>query len=392
MDAAALKLLGGLALCAAGLAGLWRLRRRPSPPVQAPVPRLPEARDADRLLAPYRGRLRAIQERSRFSAQSFERDVLTLVRRMLAHPHYNALAEKASAPPPADIRDALDLAHQALGIRQALLLPPGAPAEDIEPRSFRWTYGVLLSALLWELRWSAAWTAPANAGLRDTLHPWLEAHTLQWLFEDEQLVQELTLFFAAPDGRTVFHQLVANARRALGRGPEPAPATVELPPAPAPIEPAPALTIESPAPPAATPEATPADPPLTGAALARSFMAWLAQGLASHTIASNTAGAQVHFVAEGMVLVAPGIFQSYAASGGGAQGIDIPAAGKAVQKAVCEEGWHLRGPQNAHLHRFAFGTGSADGRPAVLKGLVIQAPQRFLAALPAPNPALSRLM
>ena len=42
------------------------------------------------------------------------------------------------------------------------------------------------------------------------------------------------------------------------------------------------------------------------------FMSWLQAGLADGTLTFNQAGAMVHFVAEGMLLVSPRIFQCFA--------------------------------------------------------------------------------
>jgi hypothetical protein len=381
MDAAAWTLFAGLALCATGLAGLWRLRTAASPGrspgAAAPRPMRPFAQNADRLLAPYRGRLRALQERSRFSPDSFERDVLTLLRRLLATPQGD---DAARAGP--DIAHALALAHCALGLRQAMLLPPGAAAEDIEPRSFRWTYGVLLAALLHELRASAAWSRAATGDLRSTLQPWLEPPSLQWLLEDELLGQQLQAFLASPKGRTVFHELIGEALLALRRVPAEEPVAAAPPPAPSPAD-VPPQAAEVTDAPADRHEAPPESLP-------QGFMHWLAAGVAAQSIPTLGPEAVVHFVPDGMVLAVPAAFQHYAAARAAqAPGLalDIGALGKDVQKAVIAEAWHLRGPQNAHLHRFA-----RSGGPAVFRGLLIPSPQRFLAAVPAPDPALSRLM
>ena len=67
---------------------------------------------------------------------------------------------------------------------------------------------------------------------------------------------------------------------------------------------------------------------------ARSFMAWLQQGLADGTLPVNVAGALIHFVPEGMLLVSPRIFREFAMrfgddgdSGARAAGDGIAAAG-----------------------------------------------------------------
>ncbi len=430
MDATAFKLLASLALGAVGLAGWWVLRAAPRAPgerlaatptrVDSVVPLTAE--EADALLAPHRGRLRAIRDRSRFSAVSFERECLGLVRRVLAHPHY------ANAGRSGEVHTLLTQTYHSLGYRQAMLLPPGALAEDIEPRSYRWTFGVFVAAMLHDLRWSGAWVVAEPAALRDLLRPWMDAHSLQWLLEDEELSQHLQDFLSQPQGHNVLHHLVRSGRDATHTLERPAAVTVQaaaaavtLPP-PAAAEPAsvdaPVAAITSaaaallpanaaPQEPATTaaddrPEPTraspaPHAPPATsGPALAQGFMQWLTQGLADQTILSNAPDARVHFAADGMVLVAPGIFQQYASEhpNGPLQATppDITAFGKEVLRAVCAEGWHLRGPQNANMHRFQFKRSSDGKTPPVLRALVIQAPQRFITTPPPPHPGLSRLM
>ncbi len=74
-------------------------------------------------------------------------------------------------------------------------------------------------------------------------------------------------------------------------------------------------------------------------ALALDFMTWVQRGVADGSLRYNESGALVHFVAEGLFLVSPGLFRAYAAArpavatGEPGRAQDWP--GKDVQKAVC---------------------------------------------------------
>lgn len=131
----------------------------------------------------------------------------------------------------------------------------------------------------------------------------------------------------------------------------------------------------------------------TAQALAEDFMQWLRDGMALRTLQINTSQSALHFTDTGMVLVYPAIFQAYA-SACAAPAIKGPAAQAAriqtVLNAVCELGWHESGPFDSRLLHFELLQHRAE--PAILKGVVIQSPQRFINPLPPPNPALSRLI
>jgi hypothetical protein len=158
--------------------------------------------------------------------------------------------------------------------------------------------------------------------------------------------------------------------------------------------------------------------PRTPQALADDFMQWLAAGLATGEMSVNTSHAPVHVSADGLVLVYPAVFQAYLRapkagparpSLGGAAGkvadshllekartpetsgdlLVTPEREKALLKALCAQGWHVRGLLNSNLLHFHLQ--QFDKAPAFLRALVIRPPQHMVAGLPRPNPGLVRL-
>ena len=132
----------------------------------------------------------------------------------------------------------------------------------------------------------------------------------------------------------------------------------------------------------------------TSQARPEDFMQWLRDGMATRTLQINTPQSALHFTDTDMVLVYPSIFQAYA-NACAAPAIKGPAATSAeriqtVLDAVCSLGWHESGPFDSRLLHFELLQPRAE--PSILKGVVIQSPQRFINPLPPPNPALSRLI
>lgn len=131
----------------------------------------------------------------------------------------------------------------------------------------------------------------------------------------------------------------------------------------------------------------------TAQALAEDFMQWLREGMALRTLQINTPQSALHFTDTAMVLVYPAIFQAYA-NACAAPAIKGPAAQadrtQTVLNAVCGLGWHESGPFDSRLLHFELLQHRAE--PAILKGVVIPSPQRFINPLPPSNPALSRLI
>jgi len=128
-------------------------------------------------------------------------------------------------------------------------------------------------------------------------------------------------------------------------------------------------------------------------ALALDFMAWLQRGVADGSLSYNESGALVHFVAEGLFLVSPGLFRAYAEAHPASLNAEPGSAndwpGKAVQKAVCGAGWNHKGPRNTSVLRYR--VVSREGKSGkTLNGVVVQQPERFFAPVPPTNAHLQR--
>lgn len=164
--------------------------------------------------------------------------------------------------------------------------------------------------------------------------------------------------------------------------------SVNLTPAPPPVQPAARRTAQP-----GAGHKRPAIESRTSQALAEDFMQWLRDGMATRSLQINTPQSALHFTDSGMVLVYPAIFQAYAGACA-APAIKGPASLaeriQTVLNAVCDLGWHESGPFDSRLLHFELLQHRAE--PAILKGVVIQSPQRFINPLPPPNPALSRLI
>lgn len=131
-------------------------------------------------------------------------------------------------------------------------------------------------------------------------------------------------------------------------------------------------------------------------AAARRFIEWVQQGISGGTLRVNVAGALVHFVDEGMLLVSPRIFrefaEQYAEDGSGSALVCAagePDIGKLIQRQFLRARWHLRTEQGVNFLTYQV----MHGKRAVsrLSGVVIPDPVRFVDPVPPVNPLLVRL-
>ena len=120
--------------------------------------------------------------------------------------------------------------------------------------------------------------------------------------------------------------------------------------------------------------------------MALEFITWLQQGLANRELKYNETGAMIHFTAEGMALVSPLIFKTYAATQD-LSDTNADAHALQVQREVFRAGWHLMGPGKSNILKYqVLGRGGiAVGK---LSAVVLIRPERWVMPVPPSNPVL----
>lgn len=382
-----------------------------------------------------------------FPREVFERAVIPVIEGYAEFVQLLPASESQDhANPGGFFTHGLEIASRALDYRRGQILPRGAAPEVIGAQSHRWTYAVFIAALLhdvgkntaelhvvirsgqgvpetWSPR-SGAMSAcgavsyrvefPGNDARQDELHGTLPVQLLsrsvppsvmEWLAEDPQLVRELLAFLAGDNSaRTgAISELVLRAAAQSGSSDLLAQGRPDLPKREA-AQPNAAT--------AATDESTPpkVEAEYLGGAhhtrtadlglaqvphAARRFIGWLQEGLSDGTLRFNEAGALVHFVDEGMLLVSPRIFREFAQRFGkdgdahGASALGEADIGKSIQRQLLRAGWHVRAEKGVNILTYQVKRG--EHAVSRLSGVVIQNPERFIDPVPPINPLLVRL-
>jgi hypothetical protein len=274
------------------------------------------------------------------------------------------------------------LALRALAIRRDRILPPNAPPERVGELAHRWTYAVLLAAML---RKAAALGAGTPAGRYECIVPELGR---VWIGQDREASAALAEVLSDRCGQD--NPILAILTEALtGRSDASTPVDrAQGHQHPSDIDPKPVSDTE-PVPALSAPEAiaTHASRASLSAAPPPELFGWLRDGLAGGLIEINSRTALVHHVPEGLLLVSPSIFRSFLAW----QGADANSQEslKRLQRSVLKAGWHLVGADGASVLGYAWTkNGKATAR---VHGIVIEQPLRLLDPLPPINSRLLRI-
>ena len=276
----------------------------------------------------------------------------------------------------------LRLSLRALAIRRDRILPPNAPPERVGELAHRWSYAVLVAALLRKGEAPGAGT-PANR--YECVVPELGR---VWIGQDREASAALAEVLVDRGGQD--NPILAILKEALsGRSDMLAPVDRARwhqhrsdigPRAVSGTEQPPALS-------ASEALATQASRASMSALELPELFGWLRVGLSAGSIEINTRTALVHHVPEGLLLVSPGIFRSFLAW----QGADANSqeALKRLQRSVLKGGWHLVGADGASVLDYAW---TKSGKTtAKVHGIVIEQPQRLLDPLPPINSRLVRI-
>jgi hypothetical protein len=274
------------------------------------------------------------------------------------------------------------LALRALAVRRDRILPPNAPPERVGELAHRWSYAVLVAALLRRVEATGAGT-PASR--YECVVPELGR---VWIGQDREASAALAEVLS--DRCCQDNHILAILTEALsGRSSAAAPvdraqghqhASHIDPKAASDTEPPPARSASE-ALATHVSRSTLSAPPLPA------LFGWLRDGLAEGSIEINSRTALVHHVPEGLLLVSPGIFRSFLEW----QGADANSqeALKRLQRSVLKARWHLVGADGASVLGYAWNkNGKATAR---VHGIVMEQPQRLLDPLPPINLRLARI-
>jgi hypothetical protein len=362
-----------------------------------------------------------------FPSEVFEPVVRPVIEGYAAYLHgLPATESRPQAATGAGFTHALQVGSHALDFRRGQILPRGAAPEVIGAQAHRWTYAVFVAALLHDTR---------HEGLAEQLlNRFVPPLVLEWLAADPALMRELVTFLAGDDSAPTgaISELVRRATgqspsrdlRPSGRGDT---KVQEAAPVANPLGVEAERDVENPATTSTTtlamdepalpieeaeyleavddgqPESAPPSPQKFSVAdsglvqapdAAHRFMTWLQQGLADGTLPVNVAGALVHFVPEGMLLVSPRIFREFAMRFGDdghglAPAAGDPDVGKSIQRQFLRAGWHRRAEKGVNMLSYQVMRG--ERAVSHLSGVVIPNPERFVTPVPALNPVLVRL-
>jgi hypothetical protein len=316
-----------------------------------------------------------------FPAETFEIAVRPLLDAYADHvKQTSALPRQCGAESDPSVRRALVIALRAVDHRRGHILPRNAPPETVGALGHRWTYAVFAAALLHEL-------APEGEEVpAQLLERGVSPQVLAWLGDDPALWMELRAVLGGrPPRDSAIAALVAQAAsRSWPRREVPADVNVPTVTAAAVIE---RVVASQPASMADDADAFLAAVDRDPTAPARRFMAWLQQRIGEGRLTVNARGALAHGVAEGLLLVSPSIFKACVEDGPRSAG-DVGDDAKRLQRDVLRAGWHVRTQTGGSLLRYTWLHEAGD--VAAVQGIVIVAPERFLAPAPGVNPALVR--
>lgn len=328
--------------------------------------------------------LSLVRLRMGFPRESFAITVVTVLEHWLASVPIFSTDGQASEQ---RLVAALHHALRALDRRRERILPPQVAPESLGALAHGWTCAVVIAALLLSLR------KPEGPSAVELFEGSLPAEVQLWLLGLGDLIPTLLSVLSGqpapgnPIAAILREAGVWPAESSVSVADEKAVATTPL------MKTKPAETIADPG----RLEET-SLPPVEEdwpSGEGGDFYAWVAAQLQAEQLSLNHREALVHRVAEGLLLVSPGLFRRYlvqSVSALAGESASDPASRSAsdkdrlrrLQREVLKVGWHLRSDGGLNLHAYEW----AHGGLTPVHGLVVTRVQRFIQPLPAINGAL----
>lgn len=350
-----------------------------------------------------------------FPQTVFDQSVMPVIDRCAQRVQLQPASESARYDRPGGqfIR-ALEIGSRALDYRRGQILPRGAAPEEIGAHAHRWSHAVLTAALI--AGTSGARDADIGASTSGHLADWIPDWVEEWLSQDALLVSALRGFLVDVSGGGGVGELVRRAMQDCGMSLPAVPGACDatmsiIPPLSddVSVDPVPGVerreesvafdaetqllddhevaggddrvALQRPKPRASLDEEVP-----------QRFMDWIRRGLHDRMLAVNEAGALVHFVEEGMLLVSPRVFQVFAKRYGAwlAGLIDTNTeneSSRIVQRLVMRKGWHVRGDDGVNVVTYVM---RGESRSSRISGVLFLEPERFVTVIPARNTRLVR--
>ncbi len=282
---------------------------------------------------------------------------------------------------------ALHQALRALDRRRERILPPQVAPESLGALAHGWTCAVVLAALLLSLR------QPEGTSAVELFEVSLSDEVRGWLLGLGDLMPTL---LSALSGQPAPGNPIAAILREVGVWPAESGVTFADEKAVATTPLMKTKLADTNADPGRSEETS--LPPVEEdwpSGEGGAFYAWVAAQLQAGQLSLNHREALVHRVAEGLLLVSPGLFRRYLAKLVTDPAHDPvtdpgtrPASDKdrlrRLQREVLKVGWHLRSDGGLNLHAYEW----AQGALTPVHGLVVTRVQRLLQPLPAINDAL----
>lgn len=293
--------------------------------------------------------------RTGFPREVFDLVVLPVLERVSASKASGANVDRL-------VIQRLAVAARALELRRGLVLPRGMPPELVGGLAHRWTWAVVMASLAEAFPADGEGKQP-EAATCTGLERMAPSEAIDWLFDDPEVLAAMRAFLSGDGDRG--GPLAAIIRRAeqdvLGERSDPRSAEG-------------ASTVAGEADTVAVQV-----PDAAASPIARAFLEWVRGAVRNGSIEVNTPRAVVCRLAEGTLLVVPGVFREYArcvALGECPCPSELSASGRDIARTVRRQvvlaGWHVSTTDGVELVEGRLAGGES------VRGLLLRSPVAVL--------------